>query len=268
MGEVIIPVGKYLPYTLTDLSVVIPQASQYVKRIKWFIPQYINSTPPQVVKNTLVVYDPEDTETKAVLDQYGIKGMTCQPPHSTYKMEAGFKEVQTRLCVRMHNDVYIARTDWAQRLVDQFNKNILFPQLIGAYNWSGGLFKTVLDKVLEDYLCFRETYNKLEFRQESVGAPFMSACFMAAQTYVFQGVYPEVVRINEGSMNKEDCLFTLLLSIYGIKLVSWNNMYSFVATVSQAYGDFNKETPPTKAEFIVDDFNKDRYPQPVFKEVV
>src|SRR3990167_2860921 len=100
----IIPVGQFLPYTLEDLSVVIPQASQYVKRIKWFLPQYIKGTPKEVVKNTVVVYDPLDEETKAVLAQYGIKGLTATPPHSTYKMEAGFKSVKTRLCVRMHND--------------------------------------------------------------------------------------------------------------------------------------------------------------------
>src|SRR3990167_1189968 len=104
--EKIIPVGQFLPYTLEDLSVVISQAEQYVNRMKWFIPQYIKMTPSEVVKNTIVVYDPEDEETKKVLSQYSIKGITTKPPHSTYKQEAGFNHIKTRLCARVHNDSF------------------------------------------------------------------------------------------------------------------------------------------------------------------
>ena len=110
--EKTIPVKNY-PYTLEDLSVVIPQASQYQRRIEWFIPQYINATPPQVIKNTIVTYDQEDDFTKSILAKYNIRGIHIQPPHSTYKMQGGFDAIKTRLCVRLHNDVWMRRRDCA-----------------------------------------------------------------------------------------------------------------------------------------------------------
>lgn len=260
--ETVIPVGKFIPYTLDDLSVVIPQASQYIKRMKWFMPQYIKGTPPEVVKNTIVIYDPEDRETKLVVEQYRMKGATVTPPHSTYKMQEGFKYVKTRLCVRMHNDTYIARTDWAQSLIDQFN-NDKNPQLIGAFNWSGGMAKTRVDAVLENYPIFKEIYDKLEFSNESIGSTFMSAYCMASQTYVMQSIYNDVVRINQGGMNQEDCLFTLLTSLNNIKLIGWSNMFDFVRVVSQAYGDFENEVLPTEPKVLLDSD-----PKAVFKEAV
>src|SRR3990172_4226544 len=126
----VIPAGKFIPYTLEDLSVVIPQASQYVRRLKWFIPQYIKATPKEVIHNTVVVYDPEDAETQSLLLRYAITGITTIPPHSTYKLQAGFNQVKTRLCVRMHNDAFLKRNDWAISLIERFNQNPA-TQLIG-----------------------------------------------------------------------------------------------------------------------------------------
>ena len=266
----IIPVGQFLPYTLEDLSVVIPQASQYVKRIKWFLPQYIKGTPKEVVKNTVVVYDPLDEETKAVLAQYGIKGLTATPPHSTYKMEAGFKSVKTRLCVRMHNDAFIKRSDWAQSLVDYFNQETS-SQLVGAFNISGGIAREILDKILIWYPNFKTIYDNLDFSNSqglSVGAPFFSAIFMAGQTYVMRDVYSLVVELNKGDMNKEDVLFTILTSFLNIKLTNWTNLYNFVANIGARYGDFEEGFIPPDEQFMVTEENRANFPKAEFKEVV
>lgn len=241
MENKIIPASKFIPYTLDDLSVVIPQASQYVRRLKWFIPQYIKATPFQIAyKNTIVVYDPEDLETKAVLDQYKIRGITTTPPHSTYKLQAGFDQVKTRLCVRVHNDAFFKHSDWAEVLVEHFNQNPQ-TQLIGALNISGGIGKDILDKIVEQYPSFQSLYNQLDFQgQNHIAAPFFSAHFMAAQTYLFKTLHPLLVELNEGSMNKEDVLTTILANLLGAKIISWNNMYAFVANVGASYGDFDE----------------------------
>lgn len=237
-----IPAGKFIPYTLDDLSVVIPQASQYVKRIQWFIPQYIEITPSEVIKNTVVIYDPKDIETKAVLDQYGIKGITTTPPHSTYKLQAGFDSIKTRLVVRMHNDAFVKRADWAEALIVHFNQNPQ-TQLIGALNISGGIGKETMDKLLNLYPAIKPFYDQLNFSEgehSSIGAPFFSAHFMAAQTYLFKTLQPMLVELNEGSMNKEDVLTTIWAALLGAKIVSWNNLYSYVANVGAQYGDFEE----------------------------
>ena len=274
----IIPIGQFLPYTLSDLSVVIPQASQYVNRIKWFIPQYIKMTPPEVIKNTIVVYDPEDEETRKVLEQYDIKGITVTPPHSTYKQEAGFNHVKTRLCARVHNDSLFIRSDWAETLIEKFNQtptstslSTSNPQLIGAFNISGGIDKERLDKLVSWYPCFKPIYDNLAFSEAeapTTGAPFLSAGFMASQTYVWRGIYPLVVEFNEGKMDKEDVITTLLFSVIGVIITSWLNMYSFVKDAGGGYGDFDEGFTPLGEQFMVTSENKANFTKGEYQTVL
>ncbi len=255
--------GQFLPYTLSDLSVVIPQASQYVKRIKWFLPQYMRATPVEVLKNTFVVYDPLDTETRdVILKCEYIRGITTTPPHSTYKMQAGFKEVNTRLCARMHNDCFVVRSDWAQVLVDHFN-NLRTPNLVGAFNVSGGLGQDVIQKLMD-----RCPTWEVDNSQPSAPAGYLSAFFMAAQSYVMKSIYSDVVDINKGEMNKEDVLFTYLASIYNVDIIGWSNMYSYLTVGSKAYGDFDENEVPPRLEdqTIVDKFNQTFIP--VFNKAI
>ena len=252
-----IPIKSY-PYTLNDLSVVIPQASQYVKRIKWFIPQYIGGTPPEVVKNTIVTYDPEDEETKKVLDQHGIVGATVQPPHSTYKMESGFKLIKTRLCARIHNDVWIRRKDWTSVLIDYFNKDNS-TQMVGFIHRSGGIDQDRLEKLVSWYPFFKSTYNHLEFSSKAVGSFFYAAQFIVSQTYIFRGLYSLVVDFNEGKMDKEDVVTTLFAMLHNIKLTHWANVGEYVKDVGASYGDFDEGYQPPQGI--------EEYPlQPVFHE--
>ncbi len=266
----IIPPGLQLPYSLEDLSVVIPQASQYVRRIKWFIPQYIKMTPPQVIKNTLVVYDKDDLETKAVLDEYKIRGKVIEAPQSIYKQEEGFKEIKTRLCVRIHNDTVFVRNDWAQTVVDIFNSSPK-PQLVGALNISGGIDKERLDKFLSWYPCFKPIYDDLIFSESeapTVGAPFLSAFFMASQTYVWRGLYSLVLELNDGKMDKEDVVTTLLFSVFSVIITSWTNMYSFVKNANTLYGDFDEGFIPEEEQFFITPETKANFPKAEFKEVI
>src|SRR3990167_1683568 len=265
----IIPVGQFLPYTLGDLSVVIPQASQYVKRIKWFIPQYIKMTPPEVVKNTLVVYDKGDMETYNLLLKHNIKGKAIQYAQSTYKQEAGFMDIKTRLCVRMHNDTFFIRNDWAETLVDIFNSSSK-TTIIGAFNISGGISKKVLDRILFHYPCFQTVYDNLEFSQDenpTIGAPFLGAFFMASLTYAWQSIYPLVIQINEGQMDKEDVVTTLLFSIMGVIITNWNNMFSFVKS-GVPYGDFEEGFVPSGEQFIVTPENKANFPKAEYQTIL
>ena len=255
--EKTIPVKNY-PYTLEDLSVVIPQASQYQRRIEWFIPQYINATPPQVIKNTIVTYDQEDDFTKSILAKYNIRGIHIQPPHSTYKMQGGFDAIKTRLCVRLHNDVWMRRRDWASTLVNHFN-NDNSAQMVGFVHQSGGIGQDKLEKLLSWYPVFKSVYESLEFSNNAVGSFFYAAQFMASQTYVFRGLYSLVVDFNEGKMDKEDVVTTLFAMLHKIKLTHWANMGEYVKDVGASYGDFDEGFQPVSAI--------EEYPiQPVFHE--
>lgn len=258
------------PYTLADLSVVVPQAEQYKKRLKWFLKQYYQSTPSEVLANTWIVYDPDDIESSLEIDKYPINKAMAQFPQSTYKMQAGFAKVKTRLCVRMHNDCYIARTDWAESLVDQFNKEPN-PQFIGYIQPSGSLSRESVERFLLLYPSFRKTYDKLEFSQgdfPTCGTSFMSAYFMASQTYVMRDIYNSLMEFNDGKMDKEDCLFTLFLSILGVNLMQWDDMGDFIKSVGKHYGDFDEdENPPSIPMTIIRDGNRDDFPKASFHKV-
>ena len=263
-------------YTLADLSVVIPQAEQYKNRIKWFLEQYCKSTPDEVLNNTWVVYDPDDIETSLEIDRYPVNKTTVGFPQSTYKMQAGFAKVKTRLCVRMHNDCYIARTDWAESLINQFNTDPYLininpdrqSQFIGYVQPSGSLKKESIDKFLSIYPAFQSIYDNLEFSKSeypTCGMPFMSAHFMASQTYMMRDIYNSFMDFNDGRMDKEDCLFTLFLSFFGVNLVEWNNMGEFVKSVGKHYGDFDEgENPPLVPITVITDKNRNDYEEAKF----
>lgn len=264
-----IPVNKFIPYSFQDLSVVIPQASQYVRRMEWFLPQYIKMTPIEVLKNTVVVYDPEDTATQNILSKYGIKGITTTPPHSTYKMEAGFNEVKTRLCVRMHNDAMIKRSDWASAIINRFN-NDDSAQLVGVLHPSGVISEEAVYKLMSWYPSFDTIYNLLTFsggERSVIGSSFYSAFFIAAQTYIFKALYPLVVEFTQGKMDKEDVILTLLSYIHNVKLVSWSNMFQFI-NADASYGDFDEGVVPQVDQQIITEENSGNYDVPVFEEVV
>ena len=272
MSNKIIPL-ETPDYSLADLSVVVPQASQYVRRIKWFLEQYCKSTPEEVLKNTWIIWDTQDTETQNVwlkyTQKYNIKGLTINTPQSTYKMQVGFAKVKTRLCVRIHNDCYIARNDWAESLVSQFNMDSdEQAQFIGYIQPSGSLSRESIDEFLKIYPSFQSIYNNLEFSEgerSTCGMPFFSPHFMASQTYIMRDVYNSFMEFNDGRMDKEDALFTLFLSTLGINLVQWNNMGEFVRNVGRHYGDFDEdENPPSVPTTVITDDNVNDYPKASF----
>jgi hypothetical protein len=260
-----VPIDSVIPYTIEDLSVVIPHVSWHKRRIEWFLPQYVNATPPEVLKNTIVTHD-GDQFSKDLLDKYGIKGMEVTPDWSTYKMMAGFNEVKTRLCVRIHNDCFFPRDDWAYELVKQFN-NERTPQLIGAYHPSGIMAKEMLDRLVQFYPSYKETYNKLNFDANGrIGASFLAAYFTACQTYIFRGLYPLVMDINENKMDKEDCILALLASVNGAIITYWENMSEF-AQVAGKSGEFDEGIVLPTHQVKITDENRELYGLAKFRKV-
>jgi len=234
-----------IPYTLEDLSVVVPQASQYKKRISWFLKQFVEATPEAVVKNTVVTYDPEDEYTETELKKYNIRGKIITPPQSTYKIQGGLKDVKTRLVVRMANDTYLRRTDWADLLIDQFN-SMSEPQLIGAAYPSGDVNKPAMEKFFSTYPWYRKSMKWIDYYTNSDGITSLSVYylhgyFMASQTYVLQSLYPQIVELNDGDMGKEDCLVSHLASAHRIKIVCWDNLGEFCKHSGKHTADFEGE---------------------------
>jgi len=244
----IIPVNFSPGYTAADISVVVPQWHQHKNRIVWFLKQYVRSTPPEIVRNTWIICDEKDSHSKELLSQYnkshGVNFDTVSHSDwSTYKQLLGFQKVKTRLCVKLHNDICILRTDWIQSLLDKFNET-REPQLLGGYHRTSDIDKGRLEKFVKTYPIFGELYEKLEFAAgenglETTGASYVTAYVTVTQTYVFQSLYPQIVELEGGKMDKEDCLFTLLVSLNRIKISSWVNMHEFLFWVTNKRADFD-----------------------------
>ena len=268
MGNKIVPIREFIPYTVEDLTVIIPHVSWHPNRAKWFFPQYIRSVPPEVVKNTIVMYD-GDNATALQLQELGLRGVAVKEVDwSTVKMKKGFELAKTRLCVRIHNDTYFLRDDWVQSLIKQFNDE-QSPQIIGYFHPSGNTNKEMIDNILKCVPSFKDTYNNLEFDGDRIGVPFIGAFFTAAQTYVYKTIYPIVMEINENRMDKEDCLLTIVSSLYNIKIIGWENIMEFTMVVGKP-GDFDEEimqTLPTQL-IKIDDSNRNNYPEAKFKRQI
>ena len=271
----IIPLGINFPYTIEDLSVVIPHASWYKKRLSWFLERYFKGTPAEVIKNTYIIYDPDDLWSLNEIQRYDIKAILNKQDnrdYSTLKMQVGFDEVKTRLCARLHNDGQIMRSDWADQLIKQFNSTKVL-QLIGTWHPSGDMGMADVDKFNEFFPWFASIKDKLEPYTtdqgvKRIGTEYLHAFFMAGQTYIFRDLYPQVIKYNEEKMDKEDILFSQLVSSHNIQLTSWNNMYKFVNSVGVKSGDFeegdniNKDMP-----VIITSDNQKDYPEPEWKVV-
>jgi len=128
-----------------------------------------------------------------------------------------------------------------------------------------------LDEFLLLYPSFKGIYDKLEFSEgefSSCGMPFMSAHFMSSQTYIMRDIYNSFMDFNDGKMDKEDCLFTLFLSVLGINLVQWNNMGEFVKSMGKHYGDFDEgEDMPLVPLTVITDKNQGDYEEARFNRV-
>ena len=233
-----------LPYTEADISVVVPQASQYKKRIAWFLDQFIRGTPGSIVKNTIVPYDPGDTDTEEQLKKFNVKGIPVTPPHSTYKIQAGLKAIRTRLVIRMANDTFIKRSDWAKILVDQFN-SMSEPQLIGAIYPTADFAESTINKFKEWFPHYSPALDDLRLIPQEGGLAgnicYIHGYFMASQSYVLQTLYPQIVDFNQGAMGKEDCLIGHLASSHRVKIVCWDNLGDFCKHVGKHTADFEGE---------------------------
>jgi hypothetical protein len=267
----IIPLGIDYPYSLEDLSVIIPHASWYPKRLSWFLERYFRGTPTEVIKNTILVCDPDDQYSFDMATKYGIKSMQNKKEnrdYSTLKLQLGFEEVKTRLCVRLHNDAQIMRNDWADILIKQFNSTKI-PQLIGAWHPSGNISKDGINRLVELFPWFSLIKDNLDFLpNDKVGAEYFHAFFMAGQTYIFRDIYPQIVKYNDEKMDIEDVLFSQLVSSYNIQLTAWNNMPHFINCVATKSSDFEEDDKINQdMPIIISEENKGNYPQPEWKVV-
>lgn len=262
MGDkfTIVPLGIPIPYTAKDISVVIPQVQRQFKRLQWFLKQYVEKTDPQVVANTIVIYDEDDDASRIEIEKYNILAMSCNQDWSTVKLKLGFRNVTTRLCCRIYNDTVFRNEKWTDMLVDQFNTTYV-PQLIGEVHPSGMISKEGFEKMVDFMWWYRPVFDRTEFTASFYDMPYASCTyingyFMAAQTYVFDLYKTLFEDFHGGSMNVEDLMFSHVASSHNIQITRWVNQGEFLDCLKGIEGD--KDTLDTDS---VKNTNKDAVPK-------
>lgn len=213
--------GDFLPYTQDDISIVIPQVSQYKNRISWFIPQYVTHTPLDLLNRTVVIYDEGDDHTRDVLQEFNINGITVPVDlrFSTTKILHGLRLVKTRLFLRIHNDAEFYNKDWASSFLNIVNEHQGYPVMVGNYHWSGVVGGERQER-------FQKEYPYLTFNPN--GVEYLHGFFIGGQTYAMRGIYELLVETNLKEMDKEDALLTQMAASNNIKIVDWTHMTSEV----------------------------------------
>jgi hypothetical protein len=239
---------KKIPYTIQDISIVIPHVDVHKKRLEWFVPQFKAKTPPEIIANTIFISD-GDKDTIEYLHSQGFPNVqTCQYHQSTDKFMQGLSQVNTRLCIRMHNDCAIYQSTWVDYLLKQFNSQP-GPQLIGGMQPSGDMSLEIVNRVHKRFPMWEFEATPEEIEYGKVGIAYHHAYFNACQTSYFKEVYRTVFEINEAKMDKEDCLLTLVAQVYNVDIVTWPNIHEFVAHVGVTSAD--------EADTVWRDFNSE-----------
>lgn len=260
--------GVNIPYTLEDLSVVIPHASWYKRRLPWFLERYFKGTPAEVIRNTIIVCDPGDEYSFELARKYEIQAIPNEVgnrDYSTLKLLVGFEKVKTRLCVRMHNDAHVLRDDWAHILIGQFNSTDK-PQMIGERHPSAEFTSEIVDKLTLNFPWYSQVKNHLEYANQKISVHYFHAYFMASQTYIMRDIYKQVVKFNEDKMDKEDCLFSQLVSSYNVQMIAWLNLREFIRCVSSKTDDFEAtEQIDLSMPVNIIEENRNNYQYPVMR---
>lgn len=232
-------------YQLSDVSVVVPHINRDKRRLKWFLPQYVKVTPPEVVANTHLAYDPGDKETEALLDQYGINRHPVEKSWITNKLEEAYKHVKTRLCVKLNNDTAFFRKDWAQTLVDQFNSRDEF-QMIGRLIDSGYMNPDFTIDYYKNKPFFNTFKNNINILTNPEGSPiyateYLHAHFVASQTMVLRELHKELMELDNNRYIPDDVLLSFIGMLHKIRIIDWRNSSYYFRHVGPHRGDFTEE---------------------------
>jgi len=218
-----IQIETFIPYELEDLGVIIPHSSLLPNRWQWFWPRYKAITPPEVLKNTVVIYHhqgdemPEIPDDVREVEEFGV--LDCVMTHDKDLTEAtlrGLEHCRTRLIARIQDDTGMD-DNWAQRVIDAFNKPPHI-KLMGQVVALGPLYDRIKDS------CAASWYHKLLHHGDYNWIAFICGNAIATNRSVWKGYYPLVAEVNR--FDYEDFYFTLFCMADGIQMeksVPWSH---------------------------------------------
>lgn len=218
------------PYTLDDISVIIPSAAgRYTERWKWFWPQYVSNTHQDVVARTYVPCDPEEI---GFMNSIGITNTIVTSPRGiVVKTVNALNYISTRLTFRLANDIMVVRSGWEDVLLTQFNAEERF-QIISEVQHG-----VSPDSVWEDLNEWQ--YFKDQYPVKAVSAKYPHGSRLFAQTAVWNAYYRLVLRYTPH--NCDELIFSQLANGDGTVFTHFGGINSFLSHKGFSNKDFTPD---------------------------
>ncbi len=219
------------PYTIDDITVIIPSAyNKFIKRWKWFWPQYIKRTHPDIVERTIVSCDKEE---EGFFKAMGITNLVfAEPKWIAYKTITALNHITTRLTFRMANDIMIVRDKWWEPLLSQFNAEEKL-QIIAEMQ-HGTSFPDTLEKLQKDW-----EYLEREYPRATTAAVYPHGSRVFAQTAVWNAYYRNVLRYT--AHDHDEIYFSQLARSDGTQFTNFKGINLYLAHVGISSRDFSEE---------------------------
>ncbi len=218
------------PYTLDDISVIIPSAAhRYEERWKWFWPQYVKNTHPTVVGNTYIPCDEQEEGQLRKLT--GVNIIVTSPRFIVYKTLRALKEITTRLTFRLANDIMVVREGWEQPLLKRFNSQKKL-QLISEVQ-HGVTYPASQHAMQKDWDFIRRQYPK-----DTTAAVYPQGSRLFAQTSIWNGYYSHVLRYTP---HDHDEIFFSQIANGEIMFTHFSGISAYLAHVGLPLQDFNEK---------------------------
>jgi len=214
------------PYTIDDISVIVPStAGRFEKRMKWFWPQYVKRTHPEVVKRTYIPCDPKEEIPG------GIR-IEVEPRWIVHKTIAALDQITTRLTFRLANDIMIVRKGWEDILLKQFNaeENL---QIIADVQ-HGISYEESHSKLAGDWDFFKREYPKA-----TTAAVYPHGARLFAQTAIYNAYYRHVIRYT--AHDHDELFFSQLARGDGVQFTRFGGINLFLAHVGITNKDFTDD---------------------------
>jgi hypothetical protein len=225
--------SERIPYNIKDISVIIPSsAHRYENRWRWFWPQYLENTNPEIVENTYIPCDEAEYDfLEALCPEANV--FASKPQWIVPKTIHALNWITTRLTFRLANDIAVIRPDWETPLLERFNAE---PRLQLIAKMTHGSTSPDEQKSLEeDWWFIREKYKD---QKKATACVYPHGAILLAQTAVWAAYYSMMPKYTMHA--QDDVFFGQLAQADGTVMTNMTGLDRFLCHVGISNKDFDE----------------------------
>lgn len=213
----------FIPYELEDFAVVIPHSCRMPKRWEWFWPQFLASTPPEIVKNTIVVYHNRDGQPLSLpknvqrVEEVATLVICEKEGHSiVWPFLAGLEQTRARIVVRSANDVEFS-DNWATEALKLYNREPHL-KILASLAVPGPAYVNV------KRACYAPWLEKLLRHGNYSHMSYIHGSIIIANRAIWLAYYVDLM-LDFTRHGGEDIFFTLWSRADGVKVIQFGHFF-------------------------------------------